>query len=66
MRTAGAVMIAALLIGGLVSSCATGGPPQPTTPACVFIERCRNLALTTPGGEKRGTVRASSMGAWGK
>ena len=66
MRIAVAMMIAALVIGALVSSCAMGGPPMPTAPACVFVERCRNPALTTPGGEKRGTVRALSMVAWGK
>src|SRR5262249_38916842 len=66
MRTSVAVRIAALLIGTLVSSCAMGGPPPSTAPACVFIERCRNPALTTRGGEKRGTVRASSMVAWRK
>ena len=47
MRAAVAVMIAALLIGALVSSCATGG--QPTATPCAFIERCRNPALTTGG-----------------
>jgi len=40
-------MIAALVIGSVVSSCATGG--QPTTTPCAFIERCRNPALTTGG-----------------
>jgi hypothetical protein len=42
---------AALLLASLLSSCATGWPPPPTAPACVFIERCRNPALTTPRGD---------------
>jgi hypothetical protein len=42
--------IAALLIGSMLSSCATGWQTTPTAPACVFVERCRNPALTTPGG----------------
>jgi hypothetical protein len=47
MRTYMALIIAALLIGFMVSSCATGG--QPTATPCAFIERCRNPALTTAG-----------------
>ena len=50
MRTAVALLIATLVIGALVSSCATGGPPTPTAPPCVFVDRCRNPALTTGGG----------------
>jgi hypothetical protein len=50
MRASVVVMIAALVIGALVSSCATGGPPTPTAPACVFVDRCRNPALSTGGG----------------
>ena len=44
-------LLAALVFASLVSSCATGWPPPPTVPECVFIERCRNPALTTPGGD---------------
>jgi hypothetical protein len=43
--------LAALMLASLVSSCAPGWPSPPTAPACVFIERCRNPALTTPGGD---------------
>lgn len=50
MRTYMALAIAALLIGFLLSSCATRWSPTPTAPECVFIERCRNPALTSPGG----------------
>jgi hypothetical protein len=50
MRTYVTLMIAALVIGSTVSSCATGWQTTPTAPACVFIERCRNPALTSPGG----------------
>jgi len=46
-----ALMIAGAAFGCLLSACATGWPPPPTAPACVFIERCRNPALTTPGGD---------------
>ncbi len=49
MRTYVAWMIAALLIGVLVSSCAAGWPTTPTATPCAFIERCRNPALTTGG-----------------
>jgi hypothetical protein len=45
-----ALMIAALLIGSMLSSCATGGQTTPTAPACVFDERCRNPALSPSGG----------------
>jgi hypothetical protein len=44
------ILIAALLLALLVSSCAAGWPPPPTAPECVFIPRCRNPALTSPGG----------------
>jgi hypothetical protein len=44
------LIIAALVLGALVLSCATGWPTTPTAPACVFIECCRNPAVTTPGG----------------
>jgi hypothetical protein len=50
MRTPAAVLIAALVLASLVSSCASGWPPAPTAPECVFIERCRNPALTSSGG----------------
>jgi hypothetical protein len=43
-------MIAALVIGALVSSCAMGGRPTPTATPCAFVERCRNPALTGVGG----------------
>jgi hypothetical protein len=66
MRASMALMTAALWLGCLLASCATGWPPPPTAPAGVFSERCRTPALTRPGGEKRGTGWASSMGAWGK
>jgi hypothetical protein len=49
MRAAVAVMIAALVIRSLVSSCAMGWQPTSTAPACACVERCRNLALTTEG-----------------
>jgi hypothetical protein len=49
MRTSVALMITALVIGSLVSSCATSWPPPPTATPCAFIERCRNPALTTGG-----------------
>jgi hypothetical protein len=49
MRTSMALMIAALLIGSVLSSCATSWPPTPTATPCAFIERCRNPALTTGG-----------------
>jgi hypothetical protein len=42
--------IGALVRGSLVSLCATGWHTSPTAPVCVFVERCRNPALTTPGG----------------
>jgi hypothetical protein len=51
MSTKVSFLIAALMLAFLLSSCATGWPPPPTAPACVFIERCRNPALTTPGGD---------------
>jgi hypothetical protein len=50
MRTSVALMIAALVIGALVSSCAMGWQLTPTAPSCVFVERCRNPTLTTGGG----------------
>jgi hypothetical protein len=50
MRTPVAVLIAGLVLASLVSSCASGWPPGPTAPECVFIERCRNPALSSPGG----------------
>ncbi|SRR6266498_5381521 len=50
MRTYMALVIAALLIGSVLSSCATRGQLTPTAPACAFVERCRNPALTTSGG----------------
>jgi hypothetical protein len=50
MRTAVALTIAALVIGALVSSCATGGPPTPTATPCALVDRCRNPGLTTGGG----------------
>ncbi len=46
-------MIAARLMSSLISSCATDWHTTPTAPARVFIERCRNPARTTPGGERR-------------
>jgi hypothetical protein len=49
MRAAVVLMIAALVIGALVSSCAAGWPTTPTATPCAFIERCRNPALTTGG-----------------
>ena len=42
--------IGALVRGSLVSLCATGWHTSPTAPVCVFVECCRNPALTTPGG----------------
>jgi hypothetical protein len=45
-----ALMIAALLIGSMLSSCATGWQTTPRAPACVFDERCRNPALSPSGG----------------
>jgi hypothetical protein len=53
MRTSAAFMVAARLMRSLVSSCATDWHTTPTAPARVFIERCRNPARTTPGGERR-------------
>jgi hypothetical protein len=50
LSTTADLLIAALLLASLVSSCATGWPPPPTTSECVFIPRCRNPALTSPGG----------------
>jgi hypothetical protein len=50
MRAYMALMTAALLLGCLLASCATGWPPPPTAPAGVFSERCRTPALTRPGG----------------
>jgi hypothetical protein len=44
------VIIAALVMGSLVPSCATGWPTTPTAPACISLECCRNPALTTPRG----------------
>ncbi len=44
-----ALIIAALLIGFMVSSCATSWQATPTATPCAFIERCRNPALTTGG-----------------
>jgi hypothetical protein len=49
MRTSVVLIIAALVMGSLVSSRATDWPTTPTAPARVFIERCRNPARTTPG-----------------
>jgi hypothetical protein len=49
MRTALAMLIATVLLGVLVSSCATGWPPTPTATPCAFIERCRNPTLTGGG-----------------
>jgi len=49
MRTSMALIIAALVIGSVVSSCATGWPPTPTATPCAFIERCRNPTLSTGG-----------------
>ena len=51
MRTKVGFLIAALVLASLLSSCATGWLPPPTVPECVFIPRCRNPALTTPGGD---------------
>jgi hypothetical protein len=50
MSTYVALMIAALLIGSMLSSCATSWQTSPTAPACVFESRCRNPALSSPGG----------------
>jgi hypothetical protein len=50
MSTTVGFVMAALVLASLLSSCATGWPPPPTVPECVFIPRCRNPALTTPGG----------------
>jgi hypothetical protein len=50
MKAYVALMITALVLGAMVSSCATGWPPPPTAPECIFIERCRNPALSSPGG----------------
>jgi hypothetical protein len=50
MRTTVGFVMAALVLVSLLSSCATGWPPPPTAPEGVFIPRCRNPALTTPGG----------------
>jgi hypothetical protein len=50
MRTTVGFLMAALMLASLLSGCAAGWLPPPTVPACVFIERCRNPALTTPGG----------------
>jgi hypothetical protein len=50
MSTKLGFLMAALVLASLLSSCATGWPPPPTAPECVFIPRCRNPALTTPGG----------------
>jgi hypothetical protein len=49
-RTGSAVLrfvMAALVLALLLSACATGWPPPPTVPQCVFIPRCRNPALST-------------------
>jgi hypothetical protein len=47
-----AVLLAALLLSGLVASCATLRQWQQATPAetpCTFIERCRNPTLSSGG-----------------
>ena len=49
MRTSMALIIAALVLGSGVSSCATSWPPTPTATPCAFIERCRNPTLSTGG-----------------
>jgi hypothetical protein len=49
MRASVALMIAALVIGSIVSSCAAGWPTTPTATPCAFIERCRNPGLSTGG-----------------
>jgi hypothetical protein len=52
MKTSIAVLLAALLLSGLVASCATLRQWQQATPTetpCAFIERCRNPTLTGGG-----------------
>ena len=51
MSTTVGFFIAALVLASLLSSCATGWLPPPTAPECAFIERCRNPARTSPGGD---------------
>jgi hypothetical protein len=51
MRTTLGFVIATLVLAALLSACAAGWPPPPTAPECAFIPRCRNPALTTPGGD---------------
>jgi hypothetical protein len=49
-RTRSAILcfvMAALVLASLLSACATGWPPPPAVPECVFIPRCRNPALST-------------------
>jgi hypothetical protein len=45
-----ALVIAALLFSFMLSSCTAGWQTTPTAPACVFDSRCRNPALSSPGG----------------
>jgi hypothetical protein len=51
MRNTVGFWMAALMLASLLSGCAAGWPPPPTAPECAFIPRCRNPALTTPGGD---------------
>jgi hypothetical protein len=66
MSTSVAVLIAALVLASLVSSCATRWPSAPTAPECVFIDRCRNAPLSSSDGSTRAAVWLSTMVALGK
>jgi hypothetical protein len=48
MRTYGALVLAVLLIGALLTSCAATASTSQHAPARVFDERGRNPVLTTP------------------
>jgi hypothetical protein len=58
LRTTVGFLMTALMLASLLSVCAAGWPPPPTAPECVFIPRCRNPALTTPGGTERRFIAA--------
>jgi hypothetical protein len=51
MRTTVGFLMAALMLASLLSGCAAGWPPPPTAQECVFMPRCRNPALSSPGGD---------------
>jgi hypothetical protein len=48
MRTYGTLILAVLLIGALLTSCAANASTSQHAPARVFDERERNRVLTTP------------------